>query len=91
MTGDGIKEEAREALERISDIFFALNHRGEFTYINRQAEKYFQRSSRELMGKEIWWHFPRLGETPLKKAARGHFESKTLLRWRQIWCCRTAG
>ncbi|ATW26830.1 two-component system sensor histidine kinase NtrB [Candidatus Formimonas warabiya] len=76
---NSLGEEAWEALERISDGFFALNRRGEFTYINGQAAAYFQKSSRELMGKEIWQHFPRLRETPLKKScAKALREQKTV-------------
>lgn len=48
-------------VESITDAFFTLNHRWQFTYINGQAVKLFERSfdsTSELLGKNVWDEFP---------------------------------
>jgi PAS domain S-box-containing protein len=42
----------------ITDIFFQLNHSWEIISANDQAEKYFGRSERDLIGKTIWQIYP---------------------------------
>jgi PAS domain S-box-containing protein len=59
------EQELRESNRRIvnifesmTDAFFALNDRWEFTYLNRQAEHLLRRSRSELLGKNVWAEFP---------------------------------
>ncbi|CCO08529.1 putative Histidine kinase [Desulforamulus hydrothermalis Lam5 = DSM 18033] len=50
-------------LERITDCFFALDNDWRFTYINKEAEKYFNIDKTYLLGKCIWDIFPKTIET----------------------------
>ncbi|MBK4728294.1 PAS domain S-box protein [Oxynema sp. CENA135] len=45
-------------LESISDAFFALNRQWQITYMNQQAEVLLQQSRSELLGENLWEHFP---------------------------------
>jgi PAS domain S-box-containing protein len=47
-----------EILESISDAFYAVDHDGKFTYINRKAEQLWQKRREDLIGKNIWSEFP---------------------------------
>ncbi len=50
-------------LESITDGFFALDKKWQFTYINGQAERLLQKNQNELLGKNIWEIFPELINT----------------------------
>ncbi|MCU0547664.1 MAG: PAS domain S-box protein [Oscillatoriaceae cyanobacterium Prado104] len=50
-------------LENITDGFYALNRRWEFTYVNPKAEECLQRKRQELVGKNIWEEFPDIANT----------------------------
>ncbi|MEH2416707.1 GAF domain-containing protein [Nostoc sp.] len=45
-------------LESITDGFFALDKKWQFTYINGQAERLLQKNQNELLAKNIWEVFP---------------------------------
>lgn len=45
-------------LESITDAFFALDSHWRFTYVNKQSEPLFRRSSSELLGKSVWDEMP---------------------------------
>ena len=45
-------------LESITDAFYALDNKWRFTYLNRQAEQFLQRTREELLGKNLWDEFP---------------------------------
>jgi PAS domain S-box-containing protein len=47
-------------LESITDVFFTLNHQWEFIFVNEEAEKFWQKSKGELIGRNIWELFPAL-------------------------------
>jgi PAS domain S-box-containing protein len=47
-------------LESITDSFFALDKKWQFTYINGQAERLLQKNQNELLGKNIWEVFPEI-------------------------------
>ncbi|MEX1056847.1 MAG: PAS domain S-box protein, partial [Natronospirillum sp.] len=47
-----------DVLESISDAFFTLNERWEFTYLNQQAEVVLERSRNTLLGADVWREFP---------------------------------
>lgn len=47
-------------LESITDVFFTLNHQWEFIFVNKEAEKFWQKSKGELIGRNIWELFPAL-------------------------------
>jgi len=46
--------EANQILESTSDAFLSLDRNWRFTYTNRQAERHFRKTRRELIGKCIW-------------------------------------
>lgn len=47
-------------LESITDAFFALDQKWQFTYVNSQAAGLLHKSQNELLGKNIWEAFPAL-------------------------------
>jgi len=53
-------------LESITDAFYALDRQLRFTYINKRARDYFQRSREALLGKAITEVFPVLKGSPLQ-------------------------
>lgn len=54
-----------EILESIADAFYAVDDQWRFTYVNRKAEKWWQRDRQELIGKVYWEEFPEaLGGIP---------------------------
>ncbi|MEH2002958.1 MAG: GAF domain-containing protein [Nostoc sp.] len=50
-------------LESITDGFFALDKKWQFTYINGQAERLLQKNQNELLAKNIWEVFPEIIST----------------------------
>jgi len=65
-----LQESARrmtEILEKTTDAFFALDRQWRFTYLNAQAEKLFDRSRDQLLGKELWKEFPHLKNSPIEQ------------------------
>ncbi|OAS17806.1 PAS domain-containing sensor histidine kinase [Paenibacillus oryzisoli] len=50
--------ERNEILERISDVFFAVNADWEFTYINAEASRILFRNADQLVGKGMWSEIP---------------------------------
>ncbi|MGK7902336.1 MAG: PAS domain S-box protein [Hormoscilla sp.] len=47
-----------DILESITDAIFVLDQQWRFAYLNRQAESLWQRTTEELLGKNIWQEFP---------------------------------
>ncbi|MEH1848552.1 MAG: GAF domain-containing protein [Nostoc sp.] len=47
-------------LESITDGFFALDKKWQFTYINGQAKRLLQKTQNQLLGKNIWEVFPEI-------------------------------
>ncbi len=56
-----------EILERITDAVFSFDRNWNFTYLNPQAEKLFQNSREELIGRNIWEEYPEAVGTNLMK------------------------
>ncbi|MDQ3688381.1 MAG: CHASE3 domain-containing protein [Acidobacteriota bacterium] len=50
-------------LESIGDSFIALDKDWRFTYVNPQAEQFFNRTRNQLSGKNVWQEFPELAGT----------------------------
>jgi PAS domain S-box-containing protein len=81
-------------LETITDAFCALDRDWRYTYINRQAEQYYGRDKRSLLGQNIWEVFPQLITTEtyrqlhhaLRENVPVHFEvnSPTMRRWVEV-------
>lgn len=61
---DLTKNQIIHILESITDAFFAIDHQGRFSYLNRRAEQVLRRDGQELIGKNLQDEFPEaLGET----------------------------
>ena len=85
---------ATEILERITEAFFALDHRSHFTYINGKAEEFLERPRGALLGKCIWEEFPSLKKLCLYTEFEGAVESQQAahfeefhpnrLRWSEV-------
>ncbi|OLN23651.1 hypothetical protein BTO30_03525 [Domibacillus antri] len=52
------KHSLRNVLESMTDAFFSLNEKGEFVYLNNEASLILNKSSKELLGKNIWIEYP---------------------------------
>ncbi len=50
-------------LESISDAFYALNEKNEFTYLNQTALSIFNKKDENLLGKNLFAEFPELKNT----------------------------
>jgi diguanylate cyclase (GGDEF)-like protein/PAS domain S-box-containing protein len=53
-----------DALERITNGFFALSHSGELTYVNQWAEPLLHRIREDILGQNFWQMFPELNHSP---------------------------
>jgi diguanylate cyclase (GGDEF)-like protein/PAS domain S-box-containing protein len=53
-------KQVNDILESITDAFFALDCHFQFTYVNRRAEQFLQRSRRDLLGQSLWYEFPNM-------------------------------
>jgi two-component system, cell cycle sensor histidine kinase and response regulator CckA len=51
---DRARAQVEHVLESITDGFFALDRDSRFTYVNRRAERAFDRSRRALLGRNVW-------------------------------------
>ncbi|MCC5624016.1 PAS domain S-box protein [Nostoc sp. CHAB 5715] len=54
------EKQARNILESISEAFFALDENWQFTYMNPSAETLLDRTSGDLVGKNLWEEYPGL-------------------------------
>ncbi|MFN3648595.1 MAG: PAS domain-containing protein [Armatimonadota bacterium] len=59
----GVRDQAAQILESITDAFFAVDRDWRFTYVNRQAETLLARSRGYLLGKCIWEEYSPLKQT----------------------------
>ena len=61
MVEDALKinmNEMQRMLESITDGFFAVNAKWEFTYVNKESERLLEHTRDELIGKNIWKSLP---------------------------------
>ncbi|MEP6704717.1 MAG: PAS domain S-box protein, partial [Acidobacteriota bacterium] len=64
-------ERSTGILESLTDAFFALDKDWRFTYANKRCEPLLNRSTEELIGKNIWEEFPEtVGSTFYKQYSR---------------------
>ena len=62
--------EAPEALDRIADAFVSYDREWRVRYMNRSAERYFDRSREELLGRVVWEAFPTIVGTAVERTLR---------------------
>lgn len=61
---DHLAQQLQLTLESISDAFFTLDTRWNFTFLNSRAEQILHRSREDLLGKNVWREFaPAVGTT----------------------------
>ncbi len=92
------EEDAREAhrataetLESIQDPFFSLDREWRFTFVNRRAEEFMNRSREELLGNVIWELWPNMRGAESERNLRSvmetrkavHYEGRSVLK--NIW------
>jgi PAS domain S-box-containing protein len=70
------EERSRTILESITDGFFSVNFNWCFTAVNPQAERILNRSSRSLVGTNIWQEYPGLVGSEFEKVYRQSAEQK---------------
>ena len=64
------EQRTRTVLESITDAFFAVDRDWRFTYVNRQAERLFNRRPGELLGRVMWDEYPGLIGSDFERAYR---------------------
>ena len=52
------RQQATGVLKSISDAFFTVDGECRFTYVNRQAERFWEKSREGLLGRVVWEEFP---------------------------------
>jgi PAS domain S-box-containing protein len=57
-------------LESITDCFYTLDREWRFTYVNGQAEAYFDRHKNSMLYREIWTILPELEGTEVERSFR---------------------
>lgn len=62
------KERSTQILQSISDCVYTVGRELRFRYVNRQAEKFFGRNAKELIGKRIGEVFPNFSGSELEDA-----------------------
>lgn len=70
------KEQVQNILESISDAFFALNEKWEFTYVNSEAEKFLFKKKKYLIGASFKEIFPKLLPSEIFEKMKISFENK---------------
>lgn len=61
------QERTRQVLESITDAFFAVDDKWNFTYTNQRAEQLLARATGSLLNKNLWLEFPEAIGTPLEE------------------------
>jgi len=64
-------------MESITDGFFAVNAKWEFTYINKASEILLNNKKEELIGKNIWENFPNAIGLKFHSELHAAFDSRT--------------
>jgi PAS domain S-box-containing protein len=63
MSDSPVPDPAEPVLDRVEDVFFALDTDWRFTYLNDRAESLLWRSREDLLGRVMWDEFPETVET----------------------------
>lgn len=91
---ENARRQLAAVLESITDACFALDAGWRFTYINKRAGDFFERTREELLGRSLWDAFPmawdsRFGQEyrrAMEDGEKRQFEafSSTLNRWFEV-------
>ncbi|MFC6953408.1 PAS domain-containing protein [Halorubellus litoreus] len=63
MSETPVPDPSEPVLDRVEDVFFALDTDWRFTYLNDRAESLLWRSREDLLGRVMWDEFPETVET----------------------------
>jgi len=63
MSETPVPDPSEPVLDRVEDVFFALDADWRFTYLNDRAESLLWRSREDLLGRVMWDEFPETVET----------------------------
>ncbi len=69
--------EMKIMLESITDGFFAVNSKWEFTYVNKESERLLEHSRDELIGKNIWKSLPYAAELKFHQELHRAYDQQT--------------
>ncbi len=64
------EEQSRTILESVNDGFFAIDRHWRFTYVNQAAGILLDRTSQDLIGKNLWEEYPGLRGNELESVYR---------------------
>ena len=68
------RRQAGDILESINDAFVTVDREWRFTYVNRQAERLWSRSRRDLIGKDLRELFPQVVGSDVQRELRRAME-----------------
>jgi PAS domain S-box-containing protein len=74
-----------QILDSITDSFIALDGEARFTYLNRQAERFFGKDRTELVGRILWEEYPEALASPLHEHFRRVIESRTAVECEEFY------
>lgn len=86
-----LEKQKEKILSNITDGFFEVNHNSIFTYWNKTAEKTLQKTSNQIIGKNLWDEYNYLKDSVfaeeyhLAKEKRVHREFTFYLQSLDIW------
>lgn len=78
---EGSNKRTTGILESIGDAFIALDRDWRFTYVNPQAEQFFDRTREQLSGKNVWQEFPELANTDFHQQFRRAAEGRRAVKF----------
>ncbi|GIQ70733.1 diguanylate cyclase [Xylanibacillus composti] len=65
-----------KVIERMNDIFFVLDHRWQFVYLNQRAEAWFEKDQSQLLGRRWWDLLASADAARIRERAQAAYESK---------------
>jgi PAS domain S-box-containing protein len=85
------QRKAEQILNSINEIYFELDYNGNFQFVNKKGERYWNKSKEELLNQNIWKVLPEKMETGAydiittalneKRPAQGKYFSRIANRW----------
>jgi PAS domain S-box-containing protein len=80
-----LQAELDEALDRITDAFYALNKAWRFTYVNERAEETLGRDADEIIGNSVWEEFPGLAGTTIEEKYREAMKRQESVQFEEFY------
>ncbi|MBA4141913.1 MAG: EAL domain-containing protein [Nitrosospira sp.] len=79
------KLRTQRILESITDAFFTLDREWRFTYLNNEAQRSLQRSSADLLGRNIWAEFPEAIGSPFEREYHSALDENRTVSFEAFW------